>query len=300
MKPLAEYLDLIQGKKLEEFVQEHPHPVLIGLGVIASELQRNPAKAAGTMFVNLSAMPGDDERSPQLNQVFEITGADGRSSDQILIGSAPENDISIPDSSLSKNHGHFVFKDSECYVVDQGSTNGSFINGSRLEPNTPSLLKGGDVLTLGRLSFTYYDALSFAKLLAVQAMARGRGRRTPRTPGSARLTPTSRLPTATPGGTPQAAPWARKPTGNIRSTGVVQQPSGPSPWQPGGGPPSGEWRQRAIGTIPPGQPGASTRTTGQGSGQPGTNLPAHPPRKSWFARLLLWIARWLQRLAGGE
>ena len=298
MKPLAECLELIRGKKLEEFVQEHPHPVLIGLGVIAAELQRNPAKAAGTMFVNLSVAPGDEESSPQLNQVFEIVQSSGGTGSEILIGSSPDNDISIPDSSLSKTHAHFVLEGSECYIVDHGSTNGTFINGARVEIRKPALLKGGDVLTLGRLSFTYYDALSFAKLLAVQAMAQSRGRRTLRTPGSATTRSLPRTPPAPSGSRPATAPWARRtPTGNIRRTGVVAQPEDPNPWQPQGSPP-GHWARKAVGTVPRGQPGAEKRVV-RGARSP-SNLPAKPAPRSWFARLLLRFARWLQRIAGGE
>ncbi len=301
MKPLAECLELIRGKKLEEFVQEHPHPVLIGLGVIAAELQRNPAKAAGTMFVNLSAMPGEDEVSPQLNQVFEIANTASVSGKEILIGASRENDISIPDSSLSKTHAHFVFEGTDCYIVDHGSTNGTFINGARVEARTPSILKGGDVLTLGRLSFTYYDALSFAKLLVVQAMAQGRTRRTPRTPGSVRSTPTSRSGlTVKPGSSPPVAPWARRPqAGNVRTTGVVRQPADPSPWRPAGTS-SGEWHRKAVGTAPRGQLGGTDVSRQPAVGDNQVRLPARPRQKSWFARLVLRFARWLQRIAGGE
>jgi hypothetical protein len=313
MKPLAECLELIHGKKLEEFIQEHPFPVLIGLGVIASELQRNPTKAAGTMFVNLSAMPDQDDDSTNLNQVFNIEKVSAQTPpDGIYLGSGLENDICIPDSSISKTHTHFILSGSECSLIDHGSTNGSFVNGAKVPPNEPLVIKGGDVLTLGRISFTYYDATSFAKLLAVQAMARSRTRRPPRTPGSVRTTPTSRkAPTIGSRSHPDALPWAQQTPGeNIRRTGVIQTPREPTTWKPGG-PPSGEWRQRAVGRIPRGQPGAQDqpqsalrtgrRTAADETGVPSSpNLPVVKKKKSWFARMLLRLSRWLQRLAGDE
>lgn len=349
MKPLAECLDLIQGKSVEDFTREYPHAVLIGLGVIAGELQRNPKQAAGTMFLNLSGAPEGGDQGPLVNLVFNVAKVSREvPSDGVYIGGGTENDLAIPDSSVSKSHAHLLPHGDGWALVDHGSTNGTYINGTRAESGMPLPLKGGDILTMGRLSFTYYDAMSFAKLLFVQAMARGRSKSAPRTPGAARATATpgrSNLPPTpnTPNRAAMASSQAAQPAPWNQSMDVdaaaPRSPEGArTPAQP-------EWQQRAVGrlpqqgapfpngnTVPPSQQPAhfsggqqATHQTGphapvqapQGYGNQGgaqgvrstggqvggaasQNMPATQPRPtSFFQRVMLKVAQFFQRLAGG-
>jgi len=262
MKPLAECLELIQGKSVEDFCREHPHAVLIGLGVIAGELQRNPKQAAGTMFLNLSGAPEGGDQGPLVNLVFSVAKVSREvPSDGVYIGSGTENDLAIPEHSVSKSHAHLLPLSDGWSLVDHGSTNGTYVNGARAEAGVPTPLKGGDIVTMGRLSFTYYDAMSFAKLLFVQAMAKGRSRQTPRTPGAARSTATPGRPPPA----PQVTPAGRAAGGQS----LMNQSAAPAPWQQaldadGGagrttdplprssGQPQGpDWQQRAIGRMVP-------------------------------------------------
>jgi len=307
MKPLAEWLDLIQGKSIEEFTAEYRHPVLIGLGQLAGEMQKNPAKAAGTMFLNLGASPGGGGADPMVNQVFTVqkvspeTPADG-----IYIGAGTENDIPIPDSSVSKSHAHIILHPEGIALVDHGSTNGTFVNGSRVEPKGQTPLAGGDILTIGRFSFTFYDAVSFAKLLAVQAMARGRSRSRPRTPGGAKLN------TLTPGRS-TIPPGAQPAISRSRAPMAPVEPPWPTPGAAPGRPVSGrsatsgswspvsrtdgDWQQRAVGRS-----GSQNLAQGQrlapAQQQAPPNLPVQKEPTTFFARWILKLANWLRRIAG--
>lgn len=54
---------------------------------------------------------------------------------EIYIGSSENNDIVITSSEISKKHLKLTLtEDGKCFAVDQGSTNGSFINDERLIP----------------------------------------------------------------------------------------------------------------------------------------------------------------------
>lgn len=54
---------------------------------------------------------------------------------EIYIGSTENNDIVIPAREVSKKHLKLIITDDKkCFVIDQGSTNGSFINDVRLIP----------------------------------------------------------------------------------------------------------------------------------------------------------------------
>lgn len=54
---------------------------------------------------------------------------------------------------VSGRHGEFARTSQGWTVMDYGSTNGTYLNGVRLKPNTPYPLKKGDSLKVSRLSF---------------------------------------------------------------------------------------------------------------------------------------------------
>ena len=55
---------------------------------------------------------------------------------EYLIGSSPEADIRIadPDRYISRRHAKLILREGEIFVVDLDSTNGTFVNGRRIEP----------------------------------------------------------------------------------------------------------------------------------------------------------------------
>ena len=48
-------------------------------------------------------------------------------------GRAPENDLVIPDGSVSSRHGKFNLKGEGIEIEDLGSTNGTHVGGQRVE-----------------------------------------------------------------------------------------------------------------------------------------------------------------------
>jgi len=75
------------------------------------------------------------------------------------IGRASENDVCLPEAEVSRHHAQVALsKIGEAgYMVqfaDLGSTNGSFINGRRVEtPRVPIALQSGDVIRVGAHAF---------------------------------------------------------------------------------------------------------------------------------------------------
>lgn len=69
-------------------------------------------------------------------------------------GEAPELDLSTfnaLEKGVSRQHAAIIRKDGSLYLVDRGSANGTFLNGQRLVPNQPRVLRDGDDLRLGHL-----------------------------------------------------------------------------------------------------------------------------------------------------
>ena len=56
------------------------------------------------------------------------------------------------DRGVSRIHAQLQIIDAIVHITDLGSTNGTFVNGVRLEANTPTALRKGDELLLGRLA----------------------------------------------------------------------------------------------------------------------------------------------------
>ncbi len=68
------------------------------------------------------------------------------------IGSAPDCDIVINDSSISGEHTMILFRDNEFLIKDNFSTNGTKINGVSIDEGK---LKEGDELKLGNTTFKF-------------------------------------------------------------------------------------------------------------------------------------------------
>lgn len=64
-------------------------------------------------------------------------------------------DMVINDQSISRRHVRFAREENRIYMTDLNSTNGTFKNGLRLEPNMSVVLEPGDEIRLGRLKFVY-------------------------------------------------------------------------------------------------------------------------------------------------
>ena len=64
-------------------------------------------------------------------------------------------DFVIKDSSMSRIHARFTKEGENIYVTDLNSTNGTFKNGLRLEPNETAGIEAGDELRFGKMTFCY-------------------------------------------------------------------------------------------------------------------------------------------------
>jgi pSer/pThr/pTyr-binding forkhead associated (FHA) protein len=65
------------------------------------------------------------------------------------IGRNVNNTIYVEDDFVSTNHAMLTFRGRSWFIEDQGSTNGTYVNGHRIE--RPVALSFGDELTVGRV-----------------------------------------------------------------------------------------------------------------------------------------------------
>jgi hypothetical protein len=64
------------------------------------------------------------------------------------IGRAPDNDLNLPEPSVSNRHAFIAVESKVVIIRDLGSTNGTFVNGARIES---CQLKVGDRVVFGRV-----------------------------------------------------------------------------------------------------------------------------------------------------
>jgi pSer/pThr/pTyr-binding forkhead associated (FHA) protein len=73
----------------------------------------------------------------------------------LTIGRDKSMGLSLSDSEMSSHHAEVGVSSGSAYVLDKGSTNGTFVNDERVEPDIPRTLKDGDVIKLGSTTLLY-------------------------------------------------------------------------------------------------------------------------------------------------
>jgi FHA domain len=130
---------LAEGVNTTRIAEEKaPAPKYAPIGAVFVEEQK-PI----TFFVDgvQVALPIADEIV--VGRLSELTGSQRPDVDLAAFGAEEQG--------VSRQHAKIVRKRELTYVVDLGSTNGTFLNGRRLVRNQERLLRSGDELRLGRL-----------------------------------------------------------------------------------------------------------------------------------------------------
>jgi FHA domain len=74
--------------------------------------------------------------------------------DVTRIGRGLAADVRLDDNSVSRRHAMLVCDESGARILDDRSSNGTLVNGTRVEQ---AALKSGDVLLLGRVALRYLE-----------------------------------------------------------------------------------------------------------------------------------------------
>jgi FHA domain len=139
------------------FKQRHRSPVLIVVGK-AAELANQSNIPDKTMVATRSAAGG---QVALLNRVFQVTKAPHAPRGPVVLGRTGDNDITIPEYSISKRQCQFHFEMEGVKITDCGSTNGTVVGEDRILPGESVLIADGARILIGRFAFVFRTAAGF-------------------------------------------------------------------------------------------------------------------------------------------
>ncbi|NLX10470.1 MAG: FHA domain-containing protein [Chloroflexi bacterium] len=85
------------------------------------------------------------------------------------IGRSRECDVVLDSSSVSRLHAQIISDHLNIFLADMGSTNGTFVNGRRLDPGEEYRLRAGDVVSFAQICvWVFDDPATTAQIEAVQ------------------------------------------------------------------------------------------------------------------------------------
>jgi len=76
----------------------------------------------------------------------------------VSIGRSAESGLVLRDHGVSRHHARLQRDPRGWLLTDEGSTNGTYVNGQRLPPHEPYLLRPGDRIALGSAILAVYEA----------------------------------------------------------------------------------------------------------------------------------------------
>src|SRR5260370_20716165 len=70
---------------------------------------------------------------------------------RVVIGRGAGSDVRLPDASVSHRHASIRAQGADFAVIDEGSTNGTFVGSVRIAPHTSRIIRSGDLVRIGRV-----------------------------------------------------------------------------------------------------------------------------------------------------
>jgi predicted component of type VI protein secretion system len=158
----ADWAELALRSARADFARMHEHPFLVGSSTLKKPARPQLTNAFVMAFdpVTLDGQQPDpmahDEKLPLM---LAVRKAQTNFPSMITVGRTENNDICLPDVTVSRFHAFFRKTGARLEIGDAGSRNGSWLAGRRLPPKGPmQAVTFGDVVRFGNLSFSVLDA----------------------------------------------------------------------------------------------------------------------------------------------
>lgn len=87
------------------------------------------------------------------------------------VGRSPDCTLSFPDPNISRTHCLITYKSDQLFVIDQASSNGTFLNGEKVVAQKMTAFKPTDLIKIG-ISELYLKVETIEKVLKVEELAK--------------------------------------------------------------------------------------------------------------------------------
>src|SRR5215510_5684886 len=156
LRPISASLSPVDANRPAASLEAHETPPATPEKAVApssASLGQSPKRT--TMVV-----PKDDAEHSRPEALVRIILRDGSvvereiKQNEVTIGKGPQNDIILPDASVSSAHAVIRFEDGVYKIIDLGSRNGTLVNDARLGAE-PRAIQHGDLIKMGHCALTF-------------------------------------------------------------------------------------------------------------------------------------------------
>ncbi len=91
----------------------------------------------------------------------------------VRIGRRASNDLVLADYGASREHSRIEQDGDAWRLIDLGAANGTFLNGQRLEANSPEQLQAGDEIRIGRATIHFFEKRPATAIIEVPDVEAG-------------------------------------------------------------------------------------------------------------------------------
>jgi hypothetical protein len=162
---------MVQAVSREDFIRFMQQPVLAGAAIHMGTLAARSDAGSQMNRTILFEPTGEGGESVSASESLKhaiyplVKGEYATSTGNVFsIGRIDGNDFIMPDYAISKNHALIEIKRDAYLLKDCGSTNGTLLNGTRLQ-NKPVEIRDRDIVSFARYEFSFllpgslYDTL---------------------------------------------------------------------------------------------------------------------------------------------
>lgn len=176
MQTVADVRSLAKAHPRSKFIVEHPEPVLLLQAVVVGDLadQRGAGGRTkvlvndpGTIHKRLFADLDESRRRLPTERFLAVREQSYPKRGYVTVGRTSGADLVVNDYTISAEHAriHMIPGISQAFIEDRGSTNGTWVDGVRLEPGTNTMLASGAEVQMGRMVMFFLNAADFHRYL---------------------------------------------------------------------------------------------------------------------------------------
>ncbi len=169
VRSLGVYFEDSRRLGMEDFGRQHGEAFLVHHGSVGKFTQPEDLKT--TAKVEGAVTSSDTPFNPKKDfTVFPVRHASGKAEEDLIwVGRSEENDVVIPDESVSAVHAFLrKVEGGGLHLQDMNSMNGSFINNETVPPQgmgEPVEIKSGARVRFGSVKLTFLKTPEFLSLV---------------------------------------------------------------------------------------------------------------------------------------